>query len=122
MPDLLEPRLDTTRGGRSDVTLKSGTQTAQSTTITFSRPLVTGDINDFDIKMDGAMYLLYAFAPDDNTATIHPPGAYGSGLVNFADGTVTVPTQSLILDSDPGIVLFYTVNGIFVFYLLFIHF
>jgi hypothetical protein len=93
------PTLDTAGGGTSDVTGVSGTRTSTSLTVTFTRPLTTGDARDYAISNAG-LYLLWAYSsqvPVSSTAYAQHnwDGSVYVNLLAAAGGGATLPPTTL---------------------------
>eukprot|EP01117_Protostelium_nocturnum_P015507 TRINITY_DN6023_c0_g3_i2.p1 TRINITY_DN6023_c0_g3~~TRINITY_DN6023_c0_g3_i2.p1 ORF type:complete len:488 (+),score=127.94 TRINITY_DN6023_c0_g3_i2:41-1504(+) len=84
-----QPQPDANIGGTNDVVSFKGTQSGGSTTIIFTRPLVSADSKDTSIT-DKRQYLLYAFGTADGTSGASPTFSKhtANGLIpmNFLSG------------------------------------
>ena len=72
-------------GGTSDLLVSAGTEDLSSTTIEFSRLLVTGDEYDVELSTDNSVNVIWALSNVDDFDAGH--SARGSGSINLSEGT-----------------------------------
>jgi hypothetical protein len=81
-PDQLQPRLDIDRGGRTNTYNVTGACAGGACSVSFVRPLLSGDKNDVNIT-DTAMRVLYLYHPTQPgngvTFASHNPLQRGTG-------------------------------------------
>lgn len=79
------PLLDTANGGASDILNSSCTQSGDSLTCTFTRPLITSDANDFDLVTP--RYVLWAVGSlSGTTVNIHSSKGFSTDKLNISQG------------------------------------
>ncbi|PRP77239.1 hypothetical protein PROFUN_13622 [Planoprotostelium fungivorum] len=81
-----QPQPDTKSGGSNDVSAVSGSESATSTTVVFTRPMAATDKNDNAIQ--GKIYVLWAWGTQDGVGDASSPQfpqheRYGSVQINF---------------------------------------
>lgn len=86
----VEPTLDTENGGNNDAIIHHGEETEGYTQIVFTRPLITGDKEDIEIK-DKTINLLWAIGKedgDDISLSISQHSHKGSVQINLISGEI----------------------------------
>ncbi len=92
------PVTDVSLNGTNNVGLIAAMQVNKTTTIMFSRKLVTGDLNDYAIDAAKPFHLLYALSPSDGFGTSFAKhteaGAVKVDMAISSGSAVYVPTTT----------------------------
>lgn len=83
-----EPKTDESLGGSNDIKIISGSKTETSTTLVFSRKLVTGDKYDRDISTTEPMDMIYAWSNNGEGKITYHDDNHNHVFIDFskADG------------------------------------
>lgn len=87
------PSKDVDIGGKSDITGITGSEVGGLTTITFTRPLNTGDSKDYQIEKDVPKIMAFASGSSDNY-TQHGKQPVTKTLTLWASASVTPPSTT----------------------------
>ena len=109
--------VDTTIGGTNDIISYNGSENATTTTIEFTRPLSSTDVdNDNDIPVNGDVDIIWAYGADDSFSSYH--SARGSSILttSSSEGPTTTTQDNdstTTTGSTPGFQGFLLLLGLF---------